>query len=110
MKIRIALAVLLTPLTFGVLAPTCGDGPPPRAWPGEDWPMALYDATGSAHNPAEHRIGTANVADLEVKWVFDEADVGHRVGPVHGTPVVDENRVFSARTSGASTPWTPTAT
>lgn len=59
-----------------------------------DWPMASYDATASGHNRRETAIGIDNVGSLEVKWVFEEADVGHKVGPVHGSPVVIDDAVY----------------
>jgi polyvinyl alcohol dehydrogenase (cytochrome) len=53
------------------------------------WPMAMFDRTGSGHNPQERRLGRDSIARLAVDWVFNEAVAGMPVRPIHATPVVD---------------------
>ncbi len=61
---------------------------------GKDWTMALYDAVGSGHNTKENQLKPGNVHKLKVRWRFDAADAGHEVGPIHATPVVQDDRVY----------------
>lgn len=60
----------------------------------QDWRMAAYDVVASGHNRGESQLGVDNVGDLEVKWVFDDEDAGHAVGPIHATPVVWSSTIF----------------
>jgi polyvinyl alcohol dehydrogenase (cytochrome) len=61
---------------------------------GKDWPMAAHDPSGSGHNVKEKKLKRSNVAGLEVKWVFDAADVGAPVAPIHANPVVADGRTY----------------
>lgn len=66
----------------------------------EDWRMALYDVVASGHNRWERRLSSNNVNQLVVKWVFDQQDAGHEVGPIHATPVVRGKRVYVGASTG----------
>jgi polyvinyl alcohol dehydrogenase (cytochrome) len=85
------LLLAILPLTLGLKCDLRGPSADPAT---KDWPMASYDAVASGHNTRDRQIGVDNVAELEVKWVFDEEDAGHPVGPVHASPVVKGNHVY----------------
>jgi polyvinyl alcohol dehydrogenase (cytochrome) len=55
------------------------------------WPLAGFDTVASGHNRLERRLSRSSIDRLAVEWVFDEADAGMPVRPIHGTPVVDRN-------------------
>ena len=59
-----------------------------------DWPMYNHDATGSRHNQAEHRLSSATVGDLGVRWSFPTD------GPIAGTPAVVNDRIYAADATG----------
>src|SRR5688572_25343993 len=52
------------------------------------WPSAGQNLSNTRHQAHETRIGTASVARLGVKWVFNTA------GDVSATPAVDAERVY----------------
>ena len=52
------------------------------------WLMGGQDLHNNRNNPNENKIGTENVGDLSVKWVYDT------LGDVSATPAVDGNYVY----------------
>ena len=60
-----------------------------------DWPMYNHDPAGSRSNDSESILSPATVSGLHVKWGYPTA------GLVTGTPVVVEDIVYAADTTGA---------
>lgn len=56
---------------------------------GHGWPLSGFDLAATGHNRFEHRLSPSTIHGLAVEWVFDAADAGMPVRPIHATPVVD---------------------
>ncbi len=57
-----------------------------------DWPMFGHDIRGTRSNPHETLIGPHNVAQLKVKWTFEEAEGFSQSTPI----VVGDSLYFTA--------------
>ncbi len=58
------------------------------------WPTAGHDLSNTRYQAAERKIGTANVASLQVAWAFTTG------GDVSATPAVDGSTVYVPDWSG----------
>jgi len=59
-----------------------------------DWAQYNYDNRGWRFNHAERTLGRDNVGKLRLKWHFNKAPDGTKLGAVNATPIVVNGSVY----------------